>query len=196
MATVAVGLRFTLAFVFLGAALPKLAAADDFAVAVANYRLVPDRWTRSAARIVPRVELIVGTALLLGVEPSGVALAAALLLGVFAVAVAINLARGRVIECGCAGAASPRRITWGLVAKDIFLAACAIGVFFEGATALSLLQFWGPEVRHVATGSAIASLLVAGTAVLVYSLASQTMRLRRAIDELDRARTAGGGSLR
>jgi uncharacterized membrane protein YphA (DoxX/SURF4 family) len=127
------GLRLSLALVLGTAARHKLRDADAFRGALADYRLLPERWTAAAARALAAGELAVGVALLVpGLAPAGGVAAAALLL-LYTGAIAINLGRGRrSIDCGCAGPGARRPLGPGLVARNAVLvcaaATCALPV--------------------------------------------------------------------
>jgi hypothetical protein len=132
--------RYVVAFVFLSAAIPKLADRQEFERAVRNYSLVPDRIVRTIAAWLPRVELTCAVALMLGVAVRLFAGVAAVLLLTFAAAISANLVRGRIIECGCQGSVASRRIGWGLVAGNVALAVMATaGAVFASET-LSVLS--------------------------------------------------------
>ena len=94
------------------AGLAKLANLDAFTRAVANYRLLP------AAGALP----------LAGVATRLVALALAALLLAFAAAVAVNLRRGRRIDCGCFTGPGPREITCATVARNLAMSTAAAAV--------------------------------------------------------------------
>ncbi|MBA3736105.1 MAG: hypothetical protein H0W90_13075 [Actinobacteria bacterium] len=162
------GIRFFLGLLFLTTSLPKLAAPDDFRRALRNYQLLPFRLVRPVAKWLPRFELALALALLIGVvTPITASFAAAALL-VFSAAVAINLASGRTIECGCFSGSSPRQITWQFVMGDIGLAVAAIAI------AVRPPPLW--------TGSAtIAVLLAALGALLVEQLVMEGARLYRVL---------------
>lgn len=99
--------RYVIGCVLLMAALPKLFARRQFAQAVANYQLLPDRLVHPVAAWLPRVEVICGGCLLLGIAIKPVAAVTGVMLGAFAVAVTVNLIQGREIECGCSGTVAP-----------------------------------------------------------------------------------------
>ena len=162
------GIRFLLALVFLTASLPKLAAPNDFRRALRNYQLVPLRLVRPVATWLPRFELALAVALLVGVAAPITASLTATALLVFSAAVAFNLARGRKIECGCFSGSSPREITWRLVLQDVVLAASAIGVATEAP------PMW-------AGNESFAVFFAAAFALVVVQLATEWMRLRRAV---------------
>lgn len=163
-----VGVRVFLGLVFLTSSLPKLAAPADFRRALRNYQLLPLRLVRPVATWLPRAELALALALLVGIETSLMATLAAAALLVFSGAVAINLARGRKIECGCFSGSSPREITWRLVLQDVVLAGPAIGV------ATKAPPMW-------AGSDSFAIFLAAAFALVVVQLAMEWMRLRRAV---------------
>jgi hypothetical protein len=96
-----VRVQIALGAIFVVAALPKIADPPSFAHMIYNYRLVPGAAINALALIMPWVELLVGLALILGVWPRESAALAGLLLLVFIGAIAINLARGRAVDCGC-----------------------------------------------------------------------------------------------
>lgn len=91
-----------LCLVFARALLHKLGSFDELVVTVANYRLVP--WPRAVALALTAAELAIVVGLLLPVSRRAAAVAAALLLAAYALAIGINLRRGRTsIDCGCGG---------------------------------------------------------------------------------------------
>ena len=94
---------------FLAAALPKIADPPGFAEAIHAYRLVPDGALAPLALVLPWLELGCALALITGWARRSAALIACLLLGVFMAALAINLAHGNPVDCGCFGAATAVR---------------------------------------------------------------------------------------
>lgn len=95
--------RWLVGLLFLAAALPKLAAPQDLALAIFRYHLVPDALINLAALVLPWIELVAAVMLLLATPPwrktAAVLLAGLLLL--FTAGMAISLARGLDITCGC-----------------------------------------------------------------------------------------------
>jgi hypothetical protein len=147
--------------VFGAAAVTKLRALDAFVGIVHNYRLVPEPLERPIAYALPVLELAIALGVLLPVRAPA-AVAAAIMLALFAVAMAINLGRGRrEIDCGCFATVLRQRLSWPLVVRNLLLAGMA----------LALVP--GPGVR----GLGWLDLLTVGCAstalVLVYAAASQ-----------------------
>ena len=97
--------RLVLAGVFLAAAAPKLADPAGFAAAIANYRAFPDALVNLVATLVPALELVGALALLTPWRRGAALLLGALLLG-FTALLAISLARGIDVACGCFGGAA------------------------------------------------------------------------------------------
>ncbi|MET0270954.1 MAG: MauE/DoxX family redox-associated membrane protein [Sphingomonas sp.] len=122
IACMGVAARIGIACLFAVAAAGKLRRPADWEAAVAAYRLLPDALVTPFARILPPLEIAVAAALVAG--PGAALAAGAALLLLFAGAMAANLLRGRrAIDCGCDPAARPRPIGWGMVARNVALAA-------------------------------------------------------------------------
>ena len=177
MAAVAVGFRFALALLFLLSGLAKLPRREEFVRAVRNYRLVPDRAGRVVAEVLPAVEIASGVLLALGLGIRPVAALLALFLVGFSAAIAINLLRGRTIDCGCFGPVGNRRITWLTVVRNVVLVGMAVQIAAVAPTSLALDRVTGLGA-HAGPSSAVAvALLFAATlAVVGASLGEQAWR--------------------
>jgi uncharacterized membrane protein YphA (DoxX/SURF4 family) len=123
IAPFALAIRILVSLVFLTAAYGKLRHRMPFQGVVANYRLLPDAMVAPAAYLIPPVELLLGATLLLGLAFPGPELGAAALLLLFALAMGINLRRGRRhIDCGCFQSALKQTLSWTLVMRNVVLA--------------------------------------------------------------------------
>ena len=96
-----VRVQIALGVFFVAAALPKVVDPPAFAHMVYNYRLVPGALVNLMALVLPWFELMAGIALILGIWTRTSAALVGALLGVFVVAISVNLARGNAIDCGC-----------------------------------------------------------------------------------------------
>lgn len=120
-------MRLALAAIFVAAALPKIGAPRDFALALFRYRLLPDGAINAAALTLPWLELIAALALL---QPRWRTAGAAWLLALLGAAtagLAAALIRGLEIDCGCFSlrpGGSPVTL-WSLARNAILLAAIA-----------------------------------------------------------------------
>ncbi len=103
-----------MACIFVTAAVGKLRHLTVFEGVLANYRLLP-RWAIAPVHVLlPLAELAIGVGVI--AVPQLAAPAAALLLLVFAAAMAVNLRRGRSdIDCGCHQSVLRQRLSWTLV---------------------------------------------------------------------------------
>ena len=118
MNEIALAIRVLLALVFLTAALGKIRHRTAFQGVVANYRLMPEIVVPAFALLLPFVEAAVAGALLFA-PPSWPEVTAAILLMLFAAAMAINIWRGRRhIDCGCFQSALKQTLSWTLVARN------------------------------------------------------------------------------
>lgn len=113
------GAAALLALLLVHAGLVKLRAVAWFRGVVADYRLLPQRLELPAAIGLPLLELLAGVALLLPVSRGPAALLAAVLFGAYALAMAVNLRRGRRdVDCGCGGRDAVMPLSWWLVARN------------------------------------------------------------------------------
>jgi putative oxidoreductase len=112
--------RLILAIIFFYAAIGKIAAPAEFAVAIYNYQLLPDFAVNAFAVILPWLEIAIATCLVAGIYVRGAALISSALFLTFATALTISLVRGLDISCGCFGAASGN-INWFYLGRDLSL---------------------------------------------------------------------------
>ena len=107
---------------FVWAAVHKLRAREAFAATLAEYRLLPQPLVGFGAAGLGMLELATAACLLWpALRPVGGTLGAALL-AIYALAIAINLARGRRdLDCGCG--LQPRVIGGWMVARNLIVAA-------------------------------------------------------------------------
>lgn len=94
------------------AAIAKLADLPAFAQQVHNFRILPVAVENLAAMILPWIELTASLSLVLGIRPRSGGVVAAVLMGLFTVAVASAMARGLDFECGCFGTSDATRVGW------------------------------------------------------------------------------------
>ncbi len=166
-------IAFGFAVLFIGAAWHKLSAPGRFEAVLRNYRLLPALLNRPLTLLIPAIELTLGLSWISGLLPRITALASAGLLATYALAMGINLVRGRIyIDCGCGfGVASVKEqsLSSSLVARNILL----IG--------LAVLSFVPVAKRDLGLTDYV--VLIAGllTAILLYAGSGQLIRNRAAI---------------
>jgi hypothetical protein len=119
MIEISLAIRTLVALVFLTAAWGKVRNFPAFRGVTANYRLLPDRLVAPFAFLLPPAEALAGISLPVAPASPWPEAAAAALLGLFALAMGINLLRGRRhIDCGCFQSASKQTLSWMLVARN------------------------------------------------------------------------------
>jgi putative oxidoreductase len=104
-----VRVQFVLAAFFVVAGFSKIADPPGFAHEIHNYGLVPGAAVNAMALILPWLEVVAGVALFLGIARRSAARILGILLLVFIVALSINLARGKPVDCGCFGTAKVQK---------------------------------------------------------------------------------------
>lgn len=118
--------RLTTAVILALAAAYAMRDWPAFAIAVEQYRIGP-AWTAPlAARLLPPLEMATALALPLPATGRIGATMGLVLMTLFSMAIAVNLARGRTtIECGCGGARG-QRLSAGLVVRNLVLAGALV----------------------------------------------------------------------
>ena len=104
-----VRVQFVLAALFVVAGLAKIADPPGFAHEIHNYRILPGAAVNVVALVLPWLEVVTGVALFLGICRRTAAQIFGVLLLVFIVALGVNLARGRPVDCGCFGTAKVQK---------------------------------------------------------------------------------------
>lgn len=121
-------LSTALAIIFLTAAVPKLRHPKGFVLAVLEYRVLPSRLSWFYARLVPPLECLLALLLLTGTAVRFAAIILGMLLLSFIIAIGINLARGRDLDCHCFSKTTKRPIGWKLLLQDAALLGAAIAL--------------------------------------------------------------------
>lgn len=117
--------RLGLAAMFLYAGAIKLVDAAEFAREIGNYQLLPEALVPALAVGLPVLEIVTGVALLTRSYAQGGGVLSALMLLAFAAGMAQAKLRGIDLECGCFGAESAQKVSWGKVALNLGLAILA-----------------------------------------------------------------------
>lgn len=160
MGVIVVLTQLGLGLLLITAAASKALDMSSFRAAVAGYRLMPASVVPATAAVVVAAESAVGAALVLDAWVREAAAAAALLLVTFAAGMVVNLRRGRVIPCGCAGSSRGARISWPLVVRNGLLAAAALFVAGVGGVDAGWAQTRLPLIVALA-GALVAMQLLA-----------------------------------
>jgi hypothetical protein len=127
-----------LVLLFATAAFHKLADLSAFEAVFGDYEILPRAWAPLGAHALVSLELAVTVALAWGLLPLAGASTASLFgasgvagaMTVYALAIGVNLARGRRdLDCGCMGPAGrPQRVAAWLIARNAVVAAAAAGL--------------------------------------------------------------------
>ena len=135
-------LRVALGVVFIVASLDKIQNPEAFATNIANYRLLPYTVINAIAIVLPWVEVITGTLLILGVWIRASTMIVWGLLLVFSVAISQALARGLDISCGCF-TTNPvaERMSWWTLIWDLIWLSWGILIWIFDHGHYSLFKF-------------------------------------------------------
>jgi len=110
-------LRVALGAVFILASLDKIGNPEAFATNIANYRLLPYTVINGIAIVLPWLEVVTATFLVLGVWTRASTMIVWGLLLAFSIAISQALVRGLDISCGCfaTNPDSERMSLWTLI---------------------------------------------------------------------------------
>jgi len=115
----------SLALLFFMAARHKLSSQRHFEAQLSAYQLLPETMLPATARVLPWLEMSLVVLLLIPFSRVFAAAAAAVVLTVYALAMTVNLMRGRAeIDCGCGD--KPQTLSIWLVARNAVLATGAL----------------------------------------------------------------------
>ena len=119
--------RILLGALFIYASWDKILDPVAFSTAITNYQILPAALVNAAALVLPWLELVCGTCLILNRWMRGSALIVAILMLVFTGALGYNVYRGINITCGCFTLTdeAPKNM-WGYLLRDIVLLVLAI----------------------------------------------------------------------
>lgn len=161
------------AVLFIGAAWHKLSAPERFAAILRDYQLLPAFLIRPLTFLIPAIELTLVLGWISGLATWITAITSAALLATYALAIAINIVRGRIyIDCGCGFGASggeEQALSSSLVTRNILLIGVAL---------LSLVPTTARGLGITDLVIIFASVLIA---VLLYASSEQLIQNRAAI---------------
>lgn len=169
--------RLLLALVFGVAGIAKAVDPNGSRRAMIGFG-VPERLATPLARWLPVAEILIALALIpLNTAWVG-AIAAVVLLLIFAVAIGVTLARGESPDCHCFGQLHSEPVRWSTFARNLMLMAAAGLVFVEGKDnpGMSALN-WVVDLR---AGEVISLIVSAGAVAL---LATGIVYLRRIVNQ-------------
>ena len=161
------------AVLFIGAAWHKLSAPERFAAILRDYQLLPAFLIRPLTFLIPAIELTLVLGWISGLATWITAITSAALLATYALAIAINIVRGRIyIDCGCGFGASggeEQALSSSLVTPNILLIGVAL---------LSLVPTTARGLGITDLVIIFASVLIA---ILLYASSEQLIQNRAAI---------------
>ena len=123
-------IRIGLAVVFGIAGITKLVDQPGTREAVKNFG-VPQPIAPAAALFLPFIELAIAVALLVSGTTTAGSIAAIVLLGLFILAISVNLARGQIHDCHCFGQLYSRPLGWPTLARNVVFAIAAVLVLWQ-----------------------------------------------------------------
>ena len=160
-----------IALYFLLSGIHKFMNLDRFCATLNDYELLPDRLAKPVARLLALLELVIGGVfVLLSVQVFAVgsmswpSYAAAWLLLLYAVAMAINIYRGRTnIDCGCSFQARKTPLSYGHLLRNMALACLSLVPLFPA----SERDLTHVDVMHILLGLVVVAMVYLSTEALL-----------------------------
>ena len=124
--------RMSLGILFIYASLDKIAFPREFSEIVISYHVLPTAMAISFALVLPWLEVISGTLLVLGIFIRKISVLICILLSLFIIALAFRSIKGEIGNCGCfsVNSASPANY-YLLIVKDVLLLLLGISLFWQ-----------------------------------------------------------------
>lgn len=138
--------RIVVGWVFIYAAVGKIADPADFANDIENYQLLPDFMINIIALTLPWIELVCGVFLITGIRIRANALLATMIFAVFNIAVFFAMAKGLNIDCGCFSDRASM-VGWGKIGENMITLILSLYIFFFPVNKLTLERFAITEHR-------------------------------------------------
>jgi uncharacterized membrane protein YphA (DoxX/SURF4 family) len=151
-AILALAARLYLAAIFLFACWHKILEPAAFALDIATYQILPLGLVNPLAIVLPWVELAAGLMLLLGFRTRAAALLVAGMMAIFTVAIAIAVAKGLDMSCGCFASQGSAEdpISWRTILRDLSWLLLAVYVFILDCKPLGLDRLFGRRKNSAA----------------------------------------------
>jgi uncharacterized membrane protein YphA (DoxX/SURF4 family) len=132
--------RLIVGGIFIYSAFTKITDIDYFVKSLYNYRLLPEESLNLFAILIPWLELIIGVFLVLGIFVRESAVLGGILMVLFIAAIAMAMARGLDIECGCFGTKDGSRVGLLRIIEDLGILLGFMWLAAYGSDFLSLVK--------------------------------------------------------
>lgn len=134
-------LRIFISYIFIVSGWVKMKSPNDFERVVDSYQLLPKFALRPFAFVLPLAEITLGTLIGLGFYTKVTSLLIMCFLSLFAIAITINILRGKSIPCGCFGKSHNSRIGWNILLRDLVLFLVIVFIYSFNGGAIALDHF-------------------------------------------------------
>lgn len=159
--------RWCLGGVLLVAGVGKL-IENNPAMVIAEVNFLPLPLARVAARLLPYVEVSIGTLLILGLFTPAAALVATVMFAVFSVVIGGKVLRGKRENCHCFGSFSADTLNWAAFVRNLLLFTFALLLVFSAVGYMALDYFvLGRKGSYPSIGDGIIVFILAGLSVAV-----------------------------
>jgi uncharacterized membrane protein YphA (DoxX/SURF4 family) len=164
--TIAVYARWIVGGTLLAAGVTKARDAGRFIETIHLFRLLPRSSAGAAAYLIIGLEFVLGACLLLGIGLSWASAGASILIGLFALAILVNLIRHNLVQCNCFGPYFRTQISGKTLLRNMVLLALS-GFVWQAGVGYLTLDSWLSGRAEPYSGSLGAFVLLTATVLLV-----------------------------
>lgn len=136
-----IAFRIFFGFIFIFAAVTKIADPAGFSQSIFNYRLIPDFLINFLAIAIPWIELVAGILLVFGISVKENSAILSGLLVIFILAITISLFRGLNIDCGCFGTVEGSQVGLLKILENVGLLILGLILIKFDSKLISLSQY-------------------------------------------------------
>ncbi len=178
MALFVIPFRLALSFIFAVAGITKLLDSGGTRDALKNFG-APAPLIPALSFLLPLIELAIALGLLTNASVSVAAFGALLLLSVFILAIAVNLARGRTHDCHCFGQLHSKPLGWSTLLRNLVFALAAGLVLRQTSTRPvesigTIFLEWKPFQWLLLIAG------IAGTLIMLFNYRQRTLKAKEA----------------
>jgi uncharacterized membrane protein YphA (DoxX/SURF4 family) len=141
-------IRITIGALFIYSAAVKIMDNEYFVKSVENYKILSPDFIKVIAFLIPSLELIIGTFILLGIFTKESAALGGLMMIVFIAAIIIALSRGLNIDCGCFGTKTSSKVGFIKIIENFFILLGFLWLAFSGSDFFALIKSTNNKISN------------------------------------------------
>jgi len=182
--------RVLVGSVLVLAGVGKLRSKEEFARGISGYKILPQGLIPASVSLIPAAEVLLGTTLMVGIEPRWVSGVACVVFLLFLAALASATVRGIAVTCSCFGLLYTEKSSRHTLARDIVLILLSFLVAMSAPDRFGLTS--APGVQVAVRGFGVEAAVLALATISVFVAVRRLKGTRRGRIDEDFRRAAPG----